>query len=1045
MDRLEADEKKKKDAEEKVQKEAAQEQAKKEAEEAAKQKAVADAAAAVAQKEAAETEAKAQIEKKSKQDQADAAAKKEAAAPAARPKSLTSLADRLKSRPTTEPPTPPAAPDVSAPTPTSTPAPTPASGLRPGGAPSPGLRPGGGGPSPTAGAGLRPGGGLSRSAPTPPSSSAGLAKVGSGKRHVYTKQEILSFRELDCCLCRPQNLPERVISRMAAQGGGGGGGGGGGDRRRGGNNRQGGGGSDWSRGSAPPTRARPQPGNQPPQQQQQQGGSQWSRGAAPPKPPPNKGGNGGRGGQNNQQPLYDGPVAPLTKGENRWMPKKNATPMIAMEKKVQSILNKMTKEKFEKLSGQICDIPVLSYEMLSLVIHIVYEKAINEPYFGDMYANLCKKIAQNAQVNSFVQIIESDEDYQAGGEESGHKVYRWSNDVGLTDEQVVGPFNSPEECIATAMDPANAPEPVERSEQMELVLDSLKIQKGQFMKIMKHPDPEEGEAAYYTVYFAVSEAKECGQQLSEDIFLSERECASDANKQNSFKRSLLNKCEDEFNKQDMHVAWKKEKKEYDETKSKLTETQRETQKIELEIRRVQLKKQMLGNVKFIGQLFKVGLLKEKIMRYCVAQLLKLDESKGKSKNPEYRDTGDMDLDEEDHEAVCSMFGTIGKTIDHNQAATFMQVCFDKIEKLSNNTKIPTRPRFMYKDLIELRANYWKLRRQIETAKTIEEIRKDVEREERQQVQQAQQMGGGYRGGGGGGRGGDRSRDDFRNNRGRNDNDYRGNDNRRGGGGVGGGSNNQGGGSNRPRAPKPSQDKDGFTKIAARGGSGKPQQPAPKARPAAKPQQKEQPVEREEASPPPTSEPASTAAPLSKDKLELRVNNIRTEFMQDRKNVDELLLSVDELSGTPEAGLTMVQLNADRLMDCKEDERKAIVEMITIIFQKGKLTKGDVENGMADMVEFIESFVIDAPKAFDFLGEMLGSLLNAKALNITWLCEQCKKISPGAAEKVVKCSMEYIKVSHGADAVKSSVGGEGPALGNVIGADKWKAISDSFLA
>ena len=39
---------------------------------------------------------------------------------------------------------------------------------------------------------------------------------------------------------------------------------------------------------------------------------------------------------------------------------------------------------------------------------------------------------------------------------------------------------------------------------------------------------------------------------------------------------------------------------------------------------MKIKKQMLGNIKFIGQLYKKALLKEKIMRFCIASLLKLE-------------------------------------------------------------------------------------------------------------------------------------------------------------------------------------------------------------------------------------------------------------------------------------------------------------------------------------------------------------------------------------------------------------------------------------
>jgi translation initiation factor 4G len=134
--------------------------------------------------------------------------------------------------------------------------------------------------------------------------------------------------------------------------------------------------------------------------------------------------------------------------------------------------------------------------------------------------------------------------------------------------------------------------------------------------------PEQGEVVeadeeldeYYIVFFPVEQAEECGQAMSE-FFLTERECRSDASKNNSFKRSLLNQCQDEFDKQDIFEDWEKEKAAYEGEKDKSTEsrTKRKGGRIR-SFRKIKIKKQMLGNIKFIGQLYKKGLLKEKIMR-----------------------------------------------------------------------------------------------------------------------------------------------------------------------------------------------------------------------------------------------------------------------------------------------------------------------------------------------------------------------------------------------------------------------------------------------
>ena len=841
------------------------------------------------------------------------------------------------------------------------------------------------------------------------------ASIDKSKRRVYSKEEMLRLKSLPVCMTRPADLPEFVItkgpSRSADRGDRG-------DRRR----NQGGNGGNWQRGSAPPQRQR---GPQADGNNRRDGGGQWARGQAPPPKRNNPNQKGGRGGPN-QGPFFDGPVAPLVKSQNGWRPKKNTSPGIIAEKKVKSILNKMTKEKFDRLATQMCEIPVSSHEILTIMIHNVYEKAIDEPAFGDMYGDLCAKLSQHVQSNSFVKIIESDEeppteDGTTGGGGAGapsaNATFRWSNDVNTSDSELVGPFASVEECLDTAMSESEQ-SPVDRGE-MELELVKLQIKNGMFIKIMKKQSADEGEdAVFYTVFFPVSEAAECGQQLSK-IFLSEPECVSDATKQNSFKRSLLNKCEDEFNKQDIYVDWKKEKQAYDETKSTLTEREQKEKEEDMDFRRMKIKKQMLGNIKFIGQLYKKNLLKEKIMRFCIASLLKLESNDGKK----FFDSGDTEMDEEDHEAICNMFTTIGLTIDRSPAADFMKVCFTKIKKLSTDNQWPARSRFMYKDLIELRANKWVPRRKVEKAKTLDEIRKDVEREERLQAQQSQQN---YRGGG--------------------RNDYR-RDNR-GGGGYGGDRSNQGGG-NRQRQSKPAAqiDDDGFTTIIGGGGGGGKGNKSPSKGPRQQVRTRQSfAALSEEASKARAPAPAAPE-PLSREKLERRVKTIRSEYMQDPNNLEELLLSFDELSGTPDAGTQFVSFNSDRIIDCKDNERKAIYAMLKVLVEKGKLSSANVKAGLVDLIEFIDSYVYDAPKAFDYLGEMLSTMLLVNALDIPWICEQAEKTkvsSDDNPEKIIRALAGAIEASKGKDEVKSLfVGGSTKSVETLL-ADKWAVVSKDIL-
>lgn len=176
--------------------------------------------------------------------------------------------------------------------------------------------------------------------------------------------------------------------------------------------------------------------------------------------------------------------------------------------------------------------------------------------------------------------------------------------------------------------------------------------------------------------------------------------------------------------------------------------------------------------------------------------------------------------------------------------------------------------------------------------------------------------------------------------------------------------------------------------------------------------------------------------FSEEKLKNRAKSMRQEWME-FQNEDELLLSMDEVLGSPDAGRIIVQANVDHAMDCKAPERDAIIEIITILYGKGKLTNADVQGPMSDCVEFIDSLVLDSPGAFDYLGEMLSTFLNMKALNVAWLCDATSKCFEEKDKvKVINSAVEGMKVKYGDAATRACFGGasESRALESLLGSE-----------
>ena len=94
-----------------------------------------------------------------------------------------------------------------------------------------------------------------------------------------------------------------------------------------------------------------------------------------------------------------------------------------------SLLNKISIHNFNKISNTICNIN--SSFLLKNVIELIYEKAINEPQFSDMYSNLLLKLI-NKKLD-FIKIINCD-----------NKFY-WINDSFL--KNYYGPFDNVSEYL----------------------------------------------------------------------------------------------------------------------------------------------------------------------------------------------------------------------------------------------------------------------------------------------------------------------------------------------------------------------------------------------------------------------------------------------------------------------------------------------------------------------------------------------------------------------------------------------------------------------
>eukprot|EP00050_Salpingoeca_kvevrii_P011525 m.16043 g.16043 ORF g.16043 m.16043 type:complete len:804 (-) comp3471_c0_seq1:1830-4241(-) len=263
----------------------------------------------------------------------------------------------------------------------------------------------------------------------------------------------------------------------------------------------------------------------------------------------------------------------------------------AIFRRVRGILNKLTPEKLDSLTTQLCNVGITTESLLRGVILLLFEKALDEPNFCPVYAQVCQRLSHDAP---------NFED-----------------------------------------DPQSKPT---------------------FLKLLLRKCQEEFEGR----------SRAC--ELAHAATLTAQTVAEGSKTEEDVRA---------------HLA----------TLSEANDARRK----------------MLGNIRFIGELFKFGLLSEKIPHDCIRQLL------SNVTNPV----------PDDVECLCKLLKTLGQKLDHPKAKKHMDAYFARLERLKEGGSLPSRIRFMIEDLVELRKSNWVPRRNQVVAgpKKIKEIRIEALKEQ----------------------------------------------------------------------------------------------------------------------------------------------------------------------------------------------------------------------------------------------------------------------------------------------------------------------------
>ncbi|KAH6985040.1 hypothetical protein BKA56DRAFT_671486 [Ilyonectria sp. MPI-CAGE-AT-0026] len=197
---------------------------------------------------------------------------------------------------------------------------------------------------------------------------------------------------------------------------------------------------------------------------------------------------------------------------------------------------------------------------------------------------------------------------------------------------------------------------------------------------------------------------------------------------NLFRKYLLNRCQEEFERGwTVNLPENPDKAEGSADAKKTAEAALLSDEYYIA---AAAKRRGLGLVQFIGELYKLGMLTERIMHECVHKLV------------DYKGVPD----ETEIESLSKLLRTIGANLDAtDKGRPMMDAYFQRIQTMADLPDLPSRLRFMLMDVIDLRRANWVSKETNKGPKTLEEVRVEAEAAQAAKAQESarsNQRGGG---------------------------------------------------------------------------------------------------------------------------------------------------------------------------------------------------------------------------------------------------------------------------------------------------------------
>ena len=409
-------------------------------------------------------------------------------------------------------------------------------------------------------------------------------------------------------------------------------------------------------------------------------------------------------------------------GENGTPSRTTQLPTSVVEKmahEVLGILNKITPNTSVKLTQKLCEIPILNNAMLDKMIQLIFEKAIRDINFANLYAEMCYTLEQGTK-NLHWEAIKVVHDMN-------DNVYFSIKDLEIAAGTTYGPFSSRDECIAGYLNSNPCESLVNHSlQKIEYILVNDSI-----LKI-----GTSGKQEYFVIMIPSSDVNEDSISTKRN-FASFEAAQEDLQKKNTFRRRLLVACQQEY--QDA-VSNRGKYGEFIELKQKamneiknLTGDERDQQIALIEEKERLIRQRKFGMLRFIGELVRKNMLKSSQMFDCIDNLLAESDEEGISKSDaKGKVIWKANPDEEDLEALCKLLITVGNTLETNSTINEKLKIDEYFKRLQELTKLKTlnsRIKFQIEEVITLRKNNWQARREQEGPSKIDEIHKKILKEQ----------------------------------------------------------------------------------------------------------------------------------------------------------------------------------------------------------------------------------------------------------------------------------------------------------------------------